>query len=57
LTGGRLLLVWTSPGQTPREGQELSLLWKTVQERVASVPGIVSVSASAEGLLAGLLLS
>ena len=53
LTGGRLLLVWTSPGQTPREGQELNLLWKTVQERIAAVPAVVSVSASAEGLLAG----
>ncbi len=53
MTGGRLLLVWTAPGQTPREGQGLVVLWKTVQEQMASLPGVVSASASAEGILSG----
>jgi predicted permease len=51
LTGDRLLLVWTSPGQTAREGDDLGVLWKTARERIGSLPGVVSVSASAEGLL------
>ena len=51
LTGERLLLVSTFPGQTPREGDDLTVLWKTVRERIAALPGVVSVTASAEGLL------
>jgi predicted permease len=48
-----LLLAWTLPSTTGREGPALLALWTDVQHRIASLPGVRSVSPSAEGLLAG----
>jgi predicted permease len=49
----RLLLVWALPGQTARQGQQLGALFATVQERVASLPGVLAANATREGLLSG----
>jgi predicted permease len=48
-----LLMVWTSPGQTGRQGSNLIDFWKTVQERLELVPGVMSAAASNQGLLNG----
>jgi predicted permease len=49
----RLLLVWTLPNQTGRQGPALSALFWTIQERLAALPGVVSASSSITGLLTG----
>ncbi|HWZ30728.1 MAG TPA: ABC transporter permease [Bryobacteraceae bacterium] len=48
-----LLMIWTSPGQTGRQGPKLVDFWKIVQERIESLPGVVSAAASNQGLLNG----
>jgi predicted permease len=49
----RLLLVWTLPGQTGRQGAQLVSLFATAQERISSLPGVAAASATREGLLSG----
>src|SRR5262249_48635504 len=49
----RLLLVWTSPGQTGRQGLELLNLFDRVQDRISALPGVVSASPSNFGLFGG----
>ena len=49
----RLLLVWTLPGQTGRQGESLRSLISTLHERLASLPGVAMVSESGTGLLTG----
>jgi predicted permease len=51
----RLLLVWTVPGQTGRQGPEVADLWQTALERISSLPGVVSASAVNGGVLTGYL--
>jgi predicted permease len=48
-----LLLVWTSPGQTGRQGPALANLIHTLQDRISSLPDVISASASRTGLLTG----
>jgi predicted permease len=48
-----LLLVWTSPGRTGRQGASLAGFCRTVVDRIASLPGVVSASASNHGLMEG----
>jgi predicted permease len=49
----RLLLVWTLPGQTGRRNEDVRSLVARVHNRLASVPGVASVSESGSGLLSG----
>jgi predicted permease len=49
----RLLMVWMLPGQTARQGPALVDFWRRTQERLSSLPGVVSASASNQGLLNG----
>jgi predicted permease len=49
----RLLLVWAIPGQTGRQGQELLNFWRTVQDRISVLPGVLSASISNQGMLNG----
>ncbi|SRR5579871_662854 len=46
-----LLLVWTAPGQTGRQSAALASLARTVQERLASLPGVVSAGFANKGFL------
>jgi predicted permease len=48
-----LLLVWALPGQTGGRGAAAADFWRRAQDRVASLPGVVSVSASNQGVLNG----
>jgi predicted permease len=48
-----VLLVWTAPGQTGRAGPALASLCQTILQRLSTVPGVESVSASNGGLLLG----
>jgi len=48
-----LLLVWTAPGQTGRQGPVLARFVHAVQERISSLPGVLSASASNHGFLDG----
>ncbi|HEU4388220.1 MAG TPA: ABC transporter permease [Blastocatellia bacterium] len=48
-----VMLVWSAPGQTSRQGPKLADLCHTVQERLSSVTGVVSASMSSRGLLTG----
>ncbi len=50
-----LLLVWSMPGQTGRAGPALTTFWHTVQERLSSIPGVVSASALNGGVLNGII--
>ena len=49
----RVLLVWTQPSATGATPANLRTLWRTVLDRVASVPGVASVSASNGAMLNG----
>ncbi len=49
----QLLLVWTLPGQTGGRGAGAADFWRDAMARVAAVPGVVSVSASNQGVLNG----
>jgi len=46
-----VLLIWTAPDHIGRQGAALANFYETVQQRIASVPGVVSASPSAFGLL------
>jgi predicted permease len=48
-----VLMIWTSPSQGGRNGAALADLFKTAQERVSSLPGVLSASPSDSGLLNG----
>ena len=48
-----LLLVWTAPGRTGRQGASLAGFCRTVVDRISSLPGVVSASASNHGLMEG----
>ncbi|MGH9837162.1 MAG: ADOP family duplicated permease [Blastocatellia bacterium] len=48
-----LLLGWTSLSQTGRRGAPAADFWKTVQDRLSSLPGVLSASASNSGVLNG----
>jgi predicted permease len=48
-----LLLIWTAPGRTGRQGTELACFCRTVVERISSLPGVLSASASNHGLMEG----
>jgi putative ABC transport system permease protein len=50
-----LLLVWTQPSATGRQGQALRDLWRDVQARVAAVPGVAAASAWNTPLLNGVV--
>jgi predicted permease len=50
---GNLLLAWTLPGQSGRRPADFASLWRTVQEKVAALPGVTSASLSTTGLLTG----
>jgi predicted permease len=49
----RLVLAWTLPSATGREGAALTTFWTDVQTRIGALPGVVSASPSAEGILSG----
>lgn len=49
----RVLLVWTAPEQTGHSGKSVAALFKNVPARIASVPGVLSASASMIGPLEG----
>jgi predicted permease len=46
-----VLLIWTAPNHIGRQGAALGNFYETVQQRIASVPGVVSASPSAFGLM------
>ena len=48
-----LLLIWTLPGQTGGRGAAAADFWQRVQQRLSSVPGVISTSASNQGVLNG----
>jgi predicted permease len=48
-----LLLIWTLPGQTGGRGVAASDFWQRVQERLSSISGVMSASASNQGVLNG----
>ncbi len=50
-----LLLVWTVPGQTGRQGPANAELWQTVRERLTTLPGVLSAGALNGGMLSGYL--
>jgi len=49
-----VLLVWTAPSQNGRHGTALANFFPIVQERISSLPGVLSASPSNEGLLSDL---
>ncbi|MCI0540011.1 MAG: FtsX-like permease family protein, partial [Verrucomicrobiales bacterium] len=48
-----VLLVFTAPVQTGRVGPALVDLWRTMQERLSNLPGVLSASASLGGMVNG----
>ena len=48
-----VLLVWTQPAHIGRQGKSIVPLFQAATERVRALPGLISVSASDSGLLAG----
>jgi hypothetical protein len=49
----RLLLVWTAPAQTGRQGDALATFIRNVQTRLSNLPGVLSASMSNHRLLQG----
>ncbi|HYL77393.1 MAG TPA: ABC transporter permease [Bryobacteraceae bacterium] len=49
-----LLLIWAAPGQAGHRGPELAAFWRTLRDRLASLPGVLSASESSIGLLTGI---
>ncbi len=47
----RVLLIWTAPGHIGRQGAALASFYEAVQTQIASVPGGLSTSPSAFGLM------
>jgi len=52
-----LVFVWALPGQTGGRGAGAAEFWRAAMDRVAMLPGVVSVSASNQGVLNGSDLS
>ena len=48
-----VLLVWTAPEQAGRDARATARLFRAVPERLSTLPGVVSASASLIGLLEG----
>lgn len=48
-----LLLVWTAPGQTGRQGQSLGDFCRMAMDRISALPGVLLASASNRGLVEG----
>lgn len=48
-----VLLVWAAPMQTGRSGAAVAALYKTAQERISALPGVLSASPSNAGVLTG----
>ncbi len=46
-------MIWLAPNQTGRQGARVAELFKTAQERIGAIPGVISAGASAFGLLNG----
>ncbi len=53
LARDHVLLIWTGPGQTGRQGMALANFVKSVQDRLSVLPGVLSASMSNHGLLEG----
>jgi macrolide transport system ATP-binding/permease protein len=51
--GPHLLQVWTAPGRAGRRGPALSSFYRTARERLAALPGVVSVAGANSGFLTG----
>ena len=49
----RELLVWTVPGQTGVRDEAMVDLWRRIQERLSSIPGVAAVGASNQAILNG----
>jgi predicted permease len=47
-------MIWLAPNQTGRTGAAIAELFKTAQERIAALPGVIAASPSAFGLLNGI---
>jgi predicted permease len=48
-----LLLVWTAPGQIGRSNAAAASLFETIEQRIAGIPGVRSVSPTVYGMLQG----
>src|SRR5579872_1819033 len=48
-----VLLVWTQPGHEGRRGPDTAPIFQAAVERMRTLPGVISASASDSGLLAG----
>jgi predicted permease len=48
-----MLMVWLAPGQTGRWGEPMAALYKTMEERISSLPGVRAASPSVYGMLQG----
>jgi len=49
----RILLFWTAPDQQGRQGESIARLYESVQDRLRTLPGVLSAAPSAFGLLGG----
>jgi predicted permease len=47
------LLAWVAPGQTGRQGESMVELWRTMLDRLSTIPGVAAVGASSQALLNG----
>lgn len=47
------LFVWTVPGQTGVRDEAMVNLWRRIQERLSSIPGVAAVGGSNQAVLAG----
>jgi putative ABC transport system permease protein len=52
-----ILLVWTQPSSTGRQGDSLETLWHDIHSRLAAIPGVTSASGSNLSLLSGVVRS
>jgi putative ABC transport system permease protein len=50
-----VVLAWTQPSSTGRQGRELQELWHDVQTRLSVLPGVTAVSASNSPVLSGVV--
>jgi predicted permease len=46
-----VLLIWTAPDHVGRQGAALAAFYETVQSQISSLPGVISASPSAFGLM------
>ena len=47
------LMIWAVPGQTGRQDDAMAALWRQVQERLLSLPGVTAAGASNQPVLRG----